>query len=86
MKIHPIEEAINEQLRGFVPEDDLEYKAIKRNRRLTTQQIWRPKRRPETILIEMVDKMRNGNPNQAEPKKKRRKRRRGPKVRTVTYI
>ncbi len=76
MRINPIDEAVNEQLQGFVPEPGIE-KGIKR-RRLRRMQTWQKRRHIETILIEMTDKLRAYE----QPKKKRRKRRcrRGPRV------
>ena len=83
--MHPVEKAINEQARGFVPLDGLENG--KRGKRLTKQQIFQPRRKTEDILIEMVDNLRTRKePDQIKPKKaKKRRRRRGPKVLVVNF-
>ena len=83
--MHPIEKAINEQARGFVPEDGLE-KGTK-GKRLTKQQIFQPRRRTEDILVEMVDNLRTRKePDQIKPKKaKKRRRRRSPRVLVVNF-
>ena len=83
--MHPVEKAINEQARGFVPEDGLE-KGTK-GKRLTKQQICRPRRSTETIMVEMIDNLRKWKEtDQVKPKKSRRRnRRRGPKVLVVHF-
>jgi len=84
MERHPIEEAISEQLRGFVPVDGIQ----DGGKGYTKDQLFIPKRRTETILVEMVDKMRNWDqedPGKSCPRRKRR-RRRGPKVLSVSFF
>lgn len=83
--MHPVEKAINEQARGFVPVDGLE-NGIK-GKRLTKQQIFHPRRRTEDIMVEMVDKLRTWKePDKPKPKKTRkRRRRRGPRVLVVNF-
>jgi hypothetical protein len=84
MKIHPIEQAINEQARSFVALDGLE-KGIK-GKLLTKQQIYHSRRRTEDILVEMVDNLRALNKlDQDKLKKFRRRRRRGPRVLAVRF-
>ena len=85
MKIHPIEHAINEQARGFVPADGLE-NGIK-GKCLTKQQIYHSRRRTEDILVEMVDKLSTCEESiqNLTKKSRRRRRRRGPRVLVVNY-
>ena len=82
-KIHPINEAIDEQLKSFAVENNLERRVMRR--RLIREQIMCPRRPTETILVEMADKMKSWKPDQPAPKKKKRKRRRGPRVQVVTF-
>jgi hypothetical protein len=86
MRQHPIEQAINEQARGFVAEEGLD-NGVK-HKRLTKQQIFRARRPIEAIMIDMADKMKNvKKPDQGKQKKRRkRRRRRGPKVLAVNYF
>ena len=80
MREHPMEKAISEQLRGFIPIDDLDKKKIKKPyRRLVNAQKWQPRRRTEDIFIEMIDDLKTLTPKSEKPKRKR-KRRRGPRV------
>jgi hypothetical protein len=85
VKINPIEQAINEQARGFVPADGLE-NGVK-GKSLTKQQICQRRRSIENILVDMADKLRTfEKPGQVKPKKiKRRRRRRGPRVLAVRF-
>jgi hypothetical protein len=85
MRIHPIEQAINEQARGFVPVEGLE-KGIK-GKCLTNQQIWIPRKSSENIMVEMADKLRSfKKANRGKPKKSRkRRRRRGPRVLSAKF-
>jgi hypothetical protein len=87
MRQHPIEQAINEQVRGFVPEEGLD-KGIK-YKGLTKEQIWQPRRSTETIMVEMADKMKTCKEldpdSQNKKKRRRRRRRRGPKVLAANY-
>ena len=83
MRMHPTAQAINEQIRGFVPFDGLE-NGIK-GKRLTNQQIWVPRKSTENIMVDMVDKLRArkefGQDN--IKKSRKRRRRRGPRVLSV---
>jgi hypothetical protein len=84
MERHPIEEAISEQLRGFVITDGIK----DGGKGYTKDQLFIPKRRTETILVEMVDKLRNWkdeDQNKTAVRRKRR-RRRGPKVLAVRFV
>ncbi|UCE07089.1 MAG: hypothetical protein JSW07_03365 [bacterium] len=85
MRIHPIEVAINEQARGFVAVDGLENGI--RGKCLTKQQIFRPRKSTENIMVEMVDKLRTWKePEQGKPKRPRKsRRRRGPRVLVVNF-
>jgi hypothetical protein len=84
MKRNPIEEAISEQLRGFVPVDNIQ----NGGKGYTRDQLFLPKRRTETILVEMVDKLRNWkDEDQQKPTAGlKRKRRRGPKVSSMRFF
>jgi hypothetical protein len=86
MRIDPVEEAINEQARGVVAEKNLE-KGIK-GKCLTKQQIWVPRRSSETIMVEMIDKMRAIEKQREKNLKKsrRRRRRRGPRVLSAHFV
>lgn len=85
MKLDPIEQAINEQTRGFSPRDGLE-NGVK-GKRLTKQQICRFRRSTENILVDMADKLKASKKgDQVKNKSSRnRKRRRGPKVLVVKF-
>jgi len=85
MSIHPFEQAINEQARGIVAEDNLE-KGIK-GKCLTKQQIWVPRKRTENIMIDMIDRLRKWKEfDSGKPRKsRRRRRRRGPRVFAVNF-
>lgn len=84
MTRYPIEEAISEQLRGFVPADDIQ----NGSKGYTREQLFLPKRRTETIFVEMIDKLRKWkgdgptNPNE----RRKRIRRRGPKVQAIRFF
>lgn len=80
MRQRLIEQAINEQVRGFVPEEGLDSGI--RYKRLTKRQIWRSRRSTEAIMVDMADKMKTWNkPDRCKSKKSRsRRRRRGPRV------
>jgi hypothetical protein len=72
MRPDPVEEAISEQVQGFILEPGIE-KGIK-GKRLRRVQIYKKRRKTEIILNEMVDKLRLSK--QSEPRKRTRKRRR----------
>ena len=80
MHRNPIDTAISEQLQGFSPEPGIG-RGIK-GKRLISAQIWRPRKRTEDILVKMADSMKTWAPpdHRPNPKRKRRKRRRGPRV------
>ena len=80
---HPVEKAISEIARGFVPNDNLNNGV--RRKRLTRRQIVKPRRPTETVMVNMADKMRAWKDSNAEGRKKKRKRRRGPKVLVATF-
>jgi hypothetical protein len=85
MKTHPFEKAINEQTRGLVAANNLE-KGIK-GKCLTKEQIWVSRKKTETIMVEMLDKMRIWEKaNRCKPKKSRKcRKRRSPRVPTVKF-
>jgi hypothetical protein len=76
----PISDAISEQAQQFCAEPGID-KIVKRGR-LRTVQIWRPRRRTEVILNDMVEKMRSYRQHYqpTKIKRKKRKRRRGPRI------
>ena len=80
MRQHPVEKAISEIARGFVPNDNLNNGV--RRKRLTRRQIVKPRRPTETVMVDMADKTSAWKgPNIGKrTKKKKRKRRRGPRV------
>jgi hypothetical protein len=80
MRIDPISDAISEQSQQHVAEPGIDKRT--KGKRLRTCQIWHPRRRTETILNDMVEKLRPYR-QQYQPtkiKRKRRRRRRGPRV------
>ena len=70
-----IQEAIDEQLRSSFPD----YETDKYGRPVRELGL-KPRRRTETILIEMVDKLRTLESTDVKLKKKKRRRKRGPRV------
>jgi len=79
--MNPIDEAINEQLQGYIHEPGVERGV--RGGYLTIPQMLRSRRRTEDIFIEMADKMKTcvlPEQRSAKKRKKRRRRRRGAKV------
>ena len=85
MRQHPIEQAINEQFRSFVPEEGLD-NGIK-YKRLAKQQIFRSRRPTEAIMVDMADKMKTWKKSDQGKQKKTRKRRRrrGPRVLVANF-
>ena len=81
MRPDPISDAISEQSQQFCAEPGID-KVVKR-RRPRKVQIWRPRRRTEAILNDMVEKMRpyRQQSKLIKIKRKKRRRRRGPRVR-----
>ena len=80
MREYPIEQAINEQTKGFVPEEGID-RGVK-FKRLTRRQIFQSRRPTEAIMVDMADKMKTwkkSNPDKPKNKRKRR-RQRGPRI------
>ena len=71
----PNEKAIAAQLERYVPNDGIS--EPRKGKGLTDQQIWRPIKRMEAIMVELIDSKTRA---QKKAQKKKRKRRRGPKV------
>ena len=79
MRQHPINKAINEIARGFVPNPGLSNGVCRK--RLTKRQIVKPRRPTETVMVDMADKMRAWKDSNANRRtKKRRRKRRRPRV------
>ena len=80
MSINRFENAVDEQLRGLTPMQGISNGS--KGKGLTNDQIWRPRRRTETILIEMVDKEQSDSlyRPQSNQNGRKRRRRRGPRV------
>jgi hypothetical protein len=76
-----VNEAVGKQAEGFSPEPGID-KGIK-GKKLSLVQTWRPRKGPEKIMNEMLDKLRNNESykkhleelGEKELKKKRRRRR-----------
>ena len=83
MKPDPIEQAINEQVKGFIPRNGLE-NGVK-GKRLTKQQICHRRRSTENILVDMADKMRDWQKSNKGKQKTncKRRRRRGQRIQAV---
>jgi hypothetical protein len=86
MKPHLIEQAINEQARGYSPRNGLDTGV--KGKRLTKHQICHHRRSTENILVDMADKLRDWQKSNRDEQKKDRKRlrRRGPRIQAVRFF